>query len=66
MANADLRDQRVYRACLNTAFATLVAELCGGDVIFTVRVEQRKRGEVINDQVSCLGPGKPLQELLQD
>ena len=60
MPNAQLRNQSVDRARLNTALATSIAKLCSGDVIFTIRIEQRKGREMIDDQLSRPGAGKPL------
>ena len=49
MADTQLSDQSVDRACVNPALAAAIAELGCGDMIFTVRNKERKRSEVLDD-----------------
>jgi hypothetical protein len=63
---AKLNQYGVDGSDLNAIPSTRVADLCGLDVVFAVRLEKSQGSESFNELASRLRPGKALQQLLQD
>jgi hypothetical protein len=63
---AKLNQYCVDRSDLNAIPSTRVADLCGLDVVFAIRLEKSQRSESFNELASRLRPGKALQQFLQD
>lgn len=65
MANAQLREEGVDRAYLNSVAAARVSQARRFDMVLPVRPYQWKCCKSLNDLLASLGSGKPLQEFLQ-
>jgi hypothetical protein len=64
--NAELGQQGVDGANLYTGPATDVSNLCGSNVVLAIWLKHRKRFKGLDDLGACRGPGKALEEFLQD
>jgi hypothetical protein len=62
--DAQLREQRIDAANLNSGSPTGVSQRSGEDVVFAV-LEQRKRSKALDDLRAGFRPGETLQQLLQ-
>ena len=65
VTNAQLSQQRVDCARLNTTRAAQIAQFRGGYVIFPIGVEERERRKALVDLPPGFGSGETLQELLE-
>lgn len=65
MPNAELREQCVDSADLDTGLPTCIAQGGRTDVVFAVRLEQRQSCEALDDLRAGLGASEALQEFLQ-
>ena len=65
VTNAKLSDQCVDRSCLNSAHAAQIAQFRSGNIIFSVRIQERKCREALDDLLFGFGTSETLQELLQ-
>jgi hypothetical protein len=65
MTDAQLRQQRVDCPRLNTTRAAQIAQFCGVNVIFPVRIEERERRKALDDLPPGFGSGETLQEFLE-
>ena len=63
-ADAQLRQQRVDRADLKSAAATIVPQLGSSNVISALGHEERERRKPLDDCVSRPRPAEPLKQLL--
>ena len=66
VSNAQLRQQRVDRADLNTCSAASVAQLGGCYMVFAIRLQQRKRCEALDDLLARFRPVESLKQLLEN
>ena len=66
MPNAQLGEQRVDRADLDTCSATLFPELGRCDVVLAIRLQQRKRCEALDDLLARLWPRESLKQFLEN
>lgn len=60
MSSAELSEQCVNGANLNTVPTTSISNLRGVNVILAIRLDERKRSESFYDAVECLGASKAL------
>ena len=65
MPDAQLREQRIDGANLNSGSTTGVSQRSGEDVVFAVGLEQRKCSKALDDLRAGFRPGETLQQLLQ-
>jgi hypothetical protein len=65
VADAQLRQESIDRANLNAMTAACVADVSGFDVIGSIRHEEGKGGEPLQNLLTRFGSRKPLQQLLQ-
>lgn len=54
MSSAELNEQCVNGANLNTVLTTSISNLRGVNVILAIRLDERKRSESFYDAVKCL------------
>ncbi|MDZ4327933.1 MAG: hypothetical protein U1A73_23355 [Pseudomonas sp.] len=66
VSNAKLSEQRVDCANLNTRSTAGIAKIGGCNMVVAIRLQQRKRREVLDDLVARLRPGESLQQFLQN
>lgn len=66
MPDAQLGDQRIDRADLHPGLATDIAQICSGDVVVSIRLNQSERTEAADDPRSCLRCNEALQQFLKD
>lgn len=66
MARAQLGEQCVNGAHLDTRLATSVAQGCRSDVVISVWLKQRQSGKAFDDLGLRFGAREALQELLKD
>lgn len=66
MANAELRQDGIDRANLQTGPTTAISQFRGSDMILPVRRQQRQRREPIDDVFPRSRTGEALQQFLQD
>lgn len=64
--DAQLREQSVDRADLNTSSPAVVSKVRGGDMVVALRSDAGKSREVADDRGPCARTAEPLQELLQN
>jgi hypothetical protein len=64
--NAQLRKQRVDRADLHACSAARIAEISGCDMIFSIRQQQGKRCEALDDLCTGLRSGESLKQFLEN
>jgi hypothetical protein len=62
---AQLNQYRVDGSDLDAVAAAMIADLGGLDVVFSVWLEESKRGEPFNQLAPGFGAGKALKKLLQ-
>lgn len=60
VADAELGDQGIDGSDLHTGAAACRAERRGVDMVLSIGLHQRQRGEAVDDLCPRLGPGKPL------
>ena len=65
MPDAQLRNERIDCSDLNTRPATGVPHTCCSHMIRAIRLNQRQRGEPLDDLIACLGTHKALKKFLQ-
>lgn len=65
MANTQLRYQRIDRGELHARSPASIAQLGRLDMILAIRNEQRQGRKPVDDSLSVLGSGEPLEKLLQ-
>jgi len=63
--NAQLNEQGVDRADLNSRPPAPIAQFRGADVVIAIRYDQRQRAESFNDVLAGARAVEALQELLQ-
>ena len=66
VSNAELCEERVDRADLQAAAATVVAKVGRSCVILALRHDQRQRSESIDDLLSRFRAAESLQDLLEN
>lgn len=66
MSNAQLSEQRVNGAELNTCPAADVPDVGGRDMVFAIGLEQGKCCEALNDLRSGFWPGESLKQFLEN
>lgn len=66
MPQAKLDQHCVNRSDLHPVASTRVAELGGLNVVLAIRLEERERGEPLNQLVAGLGSGEALEQFLKD
>ena len=65
MPNAELRQDRIDGANLDSRAATAIAKLGGLDMVLAVWRKQRQGAEALDDLTAVARPGKALEQLLQ-
>ena len=60
MSSAELNEQCVNGANLNTVLTTSISNLRSVNVILAIRFDERKSGESFYDAVACLRASKAL------
>ena len=66
MAQTELGNECGDGSHLHADPAACILELCSGNVIFSSRLDQRQRGESLDDLCAGLRAGKSLKQFLQD
>jgi hypothetical protein len=66
VAQAKLNQYRVNSADLYTVPPTSVANLGGIDVVVAIGLQECQRSKPLDQLAACLGPGKALQQFLED
>ena len=66
MADAELRNQRVYGARLYARAAAMIPQSRSIDVVLPIRCDEGNTSETFNDRRRCFGTSKALKQLLQD
>jgi hypothetical protein len=66
VTDAQLSQQHVDCPRLNSMPAAQIAQLCGGDVILPVGVEERERRKALDDLPPGFGSRETVQQLLED
>lgn len=65
MPDAELRNQGIDGAELDTCPATGVSHTGRSHMVFPVRLNQCQRGEPLHDLIACLGTCEALKQFLQ-
>jgi hypothetical protein len=65
VALAELDEQGIDGADLDTPAATGIADVGGGDVVLLVGLKEGEHGEALHELVSVFGAGKTLQHVLE-
>ena len=66
MADAKLRNQRIYCSNLNSRSTARVPQRRSLDVVISVRNQERHGGKPLENLGACLGPSETLQQLLEN
>ncbi len=66
MPDAQLRDERINRTQLHACPAACVSEICCGNVVCAIWLNQPERCEALDDLLARLGACESLKKLLQD
>jgi len=64
--DAQLGEERVDRADLNTCSAACVPKVGRRDMVLAIRLHQGKRSETLNDLYAGLGSGETLEQFLEN
>lgn len=65
MPDAELRNQRIDRADLDTRPAACVSDASRSNMVFSVRLNQCQRREPLHDLITCFRTREALKKFLQ-
>jgi hypothetical protein len=66
VSSAQLDNQSVDCANLNTVPAASASDFCCVDIVLSIRLNKGQGGETLYDAVTCFRASKSLQQLMQD
>ena len=66
MSDAELCNQGIDRTHLHAGLATGIPEICGRDMVFSIRLNQSQKGETFDNLYSRFRSSESLKEFLQN